>query len=306
MLACRTANLVRSLTRRLCINAIPSGFVGSAHQQGPSLIAVVSPPLPPIQAIAGPMEVPALTGVAHSALEDLSDALDKGNMRLFVQKLKSLPGTKPPTAELVDLLDKAVERICNPRDVADWLYSLGKLGFRCSHYKHRALVLRSVTQLSTAQGLTAINLGMCLDGLLRTDLKLVDLPVDQRTGLWKAIDQTAALLDPRNLANVLKALGKLGATWSSVPIDLQCVLWQALERNAPKMLADGYHTALLVHALGQLGLNSSSLSEKQYELLVKVAMRGISGQGASQVNQQVRHDVLLCCLCFTHSHCLST
>lgn len=182
-----------------------------------------------------------------------------------------------------------VDAMVNPMTISQWASSLDQLGFNASTPGFSELVATSAMKLSTTKELSLIGFAMGLTGLSNTGIKITDYPPDVRLALLAQVERISGSFDPRNLANILKALGKLGESWSALPSATQQSLWQSFESNAPRLVSENetYHLALTIHSFGHLGLSNHTLTSKQRRMVFEVAVRGINVGVAGQTLYQV-------------------
>lgn len=318
MLANRTSILLRGVARRIPSGGFSCRWVSEAT---PPPLPVVTPQASAPAPVLAPAPVPAVAADKHG-LAKLCRACEMSQAIPFVEELKHLSGSsRPPGPEqLIDMMESMLGRIFNPREMANFMVSMGKLGFVASNPRHRELILKAVQQLCAHKSLTGINISMCLDGMLKTGLMLSDLPDAQRAALMAVIEQIATAtgtkgLDPRNLSSVLRALAKLsdtvhGMAWAKLPESTQAALLGCVERSVDQV-TDALPAVLTVNSLGLLGLQASKLTLAQQAAVAEMAMKGLNKQspGVSTVLncQHVSMTLLgLCKMNFKHAWLSST
>lgn len=186
----------------------------------------------------------------------LGTARDAGDAAGFVKELKSVAAQTVPNVQaviadsLLDLIQSMAESIPDTL-ICEWLWALGRLGYKFASPAHQPLLVFGIQKLLLLST-SSRELCTALDGLSLTGMTLSDLSVPQKCVLLKKIDMLADL-DPRALANVLRALHKLGESWYTLPVFAHQSLWYAMRRNMDVFEA-GQNPALLIHSLGQLGV----------------------------------------------------
>lgn len=233
---------------------------------------------------------------ASSGIQTLEAS--KSNVGAFIENLNAFAKTQPSPQQVdvvVGMMESVVDNV-SVNHLSDWIWSLGALGISMRLPRQQALIRRSLQMLCDAQQVPCGKIASCLDGLSRTGLLLSDLSGGQRSALMSSIDQASVGFNPRSIANILKALGKLGATWTLLPCSTRESLWMSCERNANQFV-EAVGAALTLHSFGQLGLDAQSLSEMECKALHQIISKGISmkkaGQSARVISQQVSVAILL-------------
>lgn len=224
----------------------------------------------------------------------MSAAKEDGDVATFVVTLKNLAHNSHLLEAhinylVIGLVELMTDKIIRGDQLASCIWSLGKLGFHVRHVRHRTLILQLMQKCCAADGLAGQDMAKALDGLLKTGLKMSDLADEQRKVLIAAIFQTADSLDGRNLANVLKVLGKWNEEWSNISPAHQDAVWRNISRTAHQLSA--MDAAMTLHSFGQLSLAADTLTEAQLSLILEVAVKGFHTGSRHQMYNLICQDV---------------
>lgn len=124
----------------------------------------------------------------------------------------------------------------------------------------------------------------------------VEVSAAQRDQIFGTLQRIAPQLNGHEMWNVLESLRHFGGTWVTLPAAIKQAIWDRVVE-----LADlPGKNFMVAHAIGRLGLNSTTWSESEKQILLLMAERGFEDSASDpaahdEVCRAVRH--ISCVIC---------
>lgn len=203
---------------------------------------------------------------SQKLLSSLEDVASNRNYNDLAQRLKNIASRSDSrpfarNARLNLIFANHVAKVLEPiadkmdsNDATNALWSMGRLGFRFHNQQHRRVALRLLGQLCN-ESCTARQVTTSLGGLARINMRYTQLDEENQSVLVNMISTVAALVNDREICNMMHSVSKIGIPWSRFPRNTQDNLLNSIIRERDGL--QGQQGAMTLYSLGNVGMDIS-------------------------------------------------
>lgn len=139
-----------------------------------------------------------------------------------------------------------------PDKISDWLWSLGKLGFKCFNPKHKLICMDLIHRFCMTTSLTSRQVTTSFGGFQKMGMKWSSMNPEDKHNFIDIISSTCSSLNSRELPNLFYSLCKLGVRWEDMSTNLQDGLIDSFMKHSSELKSQ--QGSMSIYSLGLLGL----------------------------------------------------
>lgn len=213
-------------------------------------------------------------------MRQLNVARDHADIQTFIENIKILTSTFTDLPEshrvaipvaVAPLMESMVGMVDAPM-LTDWICAISTLGFRIDVPRQDDVIRRALETMFNTSRRDQFKFAPILDKLPRMGVTFSMLNASQCKYIMSMVNYVSPLSNCKTLVMVLKALGEMGATWSTLPSDTTHHLWSRFQQIAGDF--QGSLSSGAIQALGRIGFNLAGASEAERRLVFQVAKNG--------------------------------
>jgi hypothetical protein len=147
----------------------------------------------------------------------------------------------------------------NKEQIADCLWSMGKIGFSNNNQLRFSFAVTLVEQLCKLNGhVTARQLTTGLGGAAKQSIKWANLPDRVKNDVLETLERVCQTCNDREIGNLLHTLSKLGVKWRFLSNSTQKALLDTVIKNTASLVSQ--QGSMAIYALGTMGLGIDQVS----------------------------------------------
>eukprot|EP00981_Chlorochromonas_danica_P007454 scaffold1754_cov180-Ochromonas_danica.AAC.10 len=213
--------------------------------------------------------------------------MENGDMERFITWLKALAARTKTDITLANALLPWLEEMTDQlsyKTIANWIWSLGRLGLSTRDTRHNKLILHALIKLNDAQGLSGRDLTTAFIGLRLAQVTQDDLFPSIHSSLAEKVNAVVDEFNVREISNILYALPKIGFPATFLSSSSWSTLWKKLQLDIDEV--EPQEATMTIYSLGLLGVSVDQLEELEQEVVFKMVLKAMVPEGSRQACQQ--------------------
>jgi len=264
---------------------------GGPGDQSPQSLQSLAPRKEPPGLRAGGGRPPSKPSESPGALAQLRLLKQQNNVEEFTRLLKTFASSVPATLDVTDELHELVAdwtHQLSPAHLSDWIWSLGKLGFKSYAPRHQTLCMELLHRLCISDGLTARQVTTSFGGLAKIAIRWGSLTPIMQDDITTLVGTVCSSLNDREIGNILHSLSKMAIPWAALPPTVQAGLLESLTRHSKHLISQ--QGSMAVYSLGTMGLQidraTPAVRDHVYLISLSVLKQTAHGTHHKYLSQQ--------------------
>lgn len=204
----------------------------------------------------------AIRQLQSDAKEDTLDSFTSNLKSLAVANTNNYDYTRDLSPLITALLDKS-PFVKDGKTLANWIWSLPKLGFRSGNPQHREIMLRLIDTLYRLDGrsLTARMVTTSVTGMSKFKLlwNKISNPTT-RESILRAVGSTCHNLNDQEIGMTLHSLCKIQVDWKDIPDTVRSEIFKSISYHKSNII--NRQGSISIYSLGLMGLEFDELSSQ--------------------------------------------
>jgi hypothetical protein len=225
-----------------------------------------------------------------ATIQNLRALKAQNNVEEFTRLLKTFAsgvGGADVTDDLFELVEDWMHKL-SPSNLSDWIWSLGKLGFKAYTPKHQKLCMELLHRLCISDGLTARQVTTSFGGLAKIGIRWSNLTPIMQDDITSLVGTVCTSLNDREIGNLLHSLSKMVIPWASLPTAVQSGLLECLTRHSKHLISQ--QGSMAVYSMGTMGLQidkvTPAVRDHVYLISLSVLKQTAHGTHHKYLSQQ--------------------